>query len=116
MNEAWLQKFESKYGCPPPLELRQLLENDELVHAVPVQFRFADKPFVVEIQYFCFPDTESNYDILSKCYRFGVSSDGNDLLVDFKNNDLPVFQRESGLLDDIGVTIRDLLNALVAPM
>ena len=92
----------------------ELLGNAKLIDSAPVQFRFDDKPFVVEIQYFSVPSEESNYDLDSTYYRFAVTSDGFDLLVDLKNRDLPIVQDEFGSRDDTGLTIEDLLHATVS--
>lgn len=113
MNDTYQKMFRDILGLQPPPKLMELLGNAKLVNSTPVHFHFDDKPFVVEIQYFCRPSDESNYEVDSMYYRFAVSSDGNDLLVDLKNVDLPIIQDESGSREEIGATIGDLLQAKV---
>ncbi len=113
MNEFYHQMFEAKFGFQPPPKLIELIGNTKLINLAPIQFRFEDKPFIFEIQYFCILSEESNYDLDSKYYRFAVNSDGFDLLVDLKNRDLPIIQDEFGSREDTGITIGDLLKAEV---
>ncbi|MGC4004469.1 MAG: hypothetical protein QM811_15655 [Pirellulales bacterium] len=116
MNDPYNRMFELKIGLQLQLKLKQLFERGELIDAAPVQFRFDEKSFVLEIQYFCSPVEDSNYDRDSSFYRFAVTSDGFDLLVDIKNNDLPIIQDEFGSREDTGLTIGDLLNASIVPI
>lgn len=113
MNDLYQERFRAKFGFPPPSKLMDLLGNTKLVGLAPVRFRFDDKPFVVEVQYFSAPSEESNYDLDSTYYRFAVTSDGFDLLVDLTDKDLPIIQDEFGSRDDTGLTIGDLLKASV---
>jgi hypothetical protein len=76
----------------------------------PVRFEFADKPFIVEIQYFY--GSQSSFGKLENGYVvFAKTSDAGDLLINASFSSDEVFQKEYSDIDAINVTLSDLLSA-----
>lgn len=91
-------KFLSRYG-----------RNGQL----PATFRTQEGNFLLSIQYLfedCWP---KEFDQTNNLLRFGVSTDGWDLLVDIADDQLVILQDEIGDIDSIDITIFDLLEANV---
>lgn len=76
----------------------------------PARFVLKEKPFVVEIQYFtsdtCNKEAEEQIEFLI----FAVTTDGHELLVPTDGSE-NILQREFGVIDELGVTLDDLLGA-----
>jgi hypothetical protein len=106
-----IEYFESMVQSRFPPALLAFLSDEVLVESFPVQFRFTHVPFIVELQFLLSLRDPANYDRKSNRLRFAKNSDGYDLLVDLSSPNLPILQDEFGDVDDIGVSIVDLLNA-----
>lgn len=76
----------------------------------PARFVLKEKPFVVEIQYFtsdtCKTEEKGQIEFLT----FAVTTDGHELLVPTDGSE-NILQREFGVIDELGVTLDDLLGA-----
>src|SRR5690348_10210618 len=96
--------FESKFGIMMPESLAAL----STIKA-PVGFRFADKPFVLEIQYFLDLEDQENYDSDARLLAIAVNSDGYVVLVNVDS--LEILQNEGNGADELGLTVGDLLQA-----
>jgi|GEM_PF-6616063 len=101
--------FESHFGFPAPDMLIYFLSDKSLRESLPLVFRFEQVKHILEIQSFLSLDDPENYDVRNKRFAFAVSSDGNKLLVDLKTEDLEILQDESGDIDSLDITIKDLL-------
>jgi hypothetical protein len=77
----------------------------------PVRFILAEKPFIVEIQYFVIPALRCQTAVETAFLVFAVNTDGFNLLVDADSSSDLVLQDEFGNIDSLDVTLGDLLNA-----
>ena len=77
----------------------------------PVRFVFADKPFVIEIQYFITPSIVSNNQSVDGLVNFAVNTDGWGLYVDARHCSNGILQKEFDNAYPINVTLDDLLRA-----
>lgn len=89
-----------------PPEILELLKID-----TPVRFEFSDKRFVVEVQYFSLSKSVKEVDLEDGRFVFAVNTDGRDMLIDINDLGLSILQREGEVIDHIGVSVDDLLNA-----
>ena len=101
--------IESVFGAPAPNELVDLHSKVLTCAQAPVEFRFENVRFVVEVQYFLDIEDPANHEPDKGLLAFAVTSDGDRLLIDLKAADLPILQEELGTVDSIGLTIGDLL-------
>lgn len=101
-----VKKFEAIYGCAAPADLIELCKM-----RCPVRFELDDRPFVVEVQYFLSIERQAAINIEKTLYAFAVSTDGNDLLIDLRDENFLILQDELGDIDSIGVTLGRLLQA-----
>lgn len=82
----------------------------------PVRFVFADKPFVVEMQYFVTPTFWSIDQSVNGLVSFAVNTDGWGLYVDAGYRSDSILQKEFDNVDSINVTLDDLLRAESLPL
>ncbi|MEO0333935.1 MAG: hypothetical protein AAF223_20055 [Bacteroidota bacterium] len=87
--------------------LRRFSEKDTL----PASFHSNSNSFLLSIQYLFNDCWSSCFNPNNNLLKFAVSTDGWDLLVNPKDDELVVFQDEVGDIDSIGITIFDLLDS-----
>jgi hypothetical protein len=97
--------FEAMYGCAAPVDLIELCKM-----RCPVRFELDDR-LVVEVQYFLSIERQAAINIEKTFYAFAVSTDGHDLLIDLRDENLLILQDEHGHIETIGVTLGRLLQA-----
>lgn len=99
-----------------PKELVELVCNPQINESLPVQFRFHDKGFIVDVMLFLDLDDPNNFDSENNRLRFARNGEGFFLLVDLSGDALNVMQEEFGDIDFIGVNLMDLVNANWEPI
>jgi len=102
-----VKEFEAIYGCAAPADLIELCKM-----RCPVRFELDDGP-VVEVQYFLSIERQAAKKIEKPFYAFAVSTDGNDLLIDLRDESFVILQDEFGDIYSIGITLGSLLQAKV---
>jgi hypothetical protein len=107
----YIENFESYFGFPPPAALLNIFTNNSLMNSLPAGFRFRHVGFPLEIQYLLDISDPKHYDVDHRRLSFAVNTDGFELLVDLNTKDLEILQNEYGDIDNIGITLNDLLNA-----
>lgn len=105
-----MDNFESRFGFPQPAPLKELFTSK--ARRAPVEFSFEHVGFKLEIQYFLDPQDPSNQDPERGYLTFAVTSDGFPLLIDVKQEGLPILQEEFGDIDEIGLSVADLLRSM----
>lgn len=99
-------KFAKAYKCQVPEEIEKLYKIKS-----PARFKFDNKPFIIEIQYYL--GTESILDKYSNesLYLFAINTDGSELFADLSAKNIPILQKEFQDIESIGVTLSELLGA-----
>lgn len=110
------QNFESEFGFKVPDSIIKLLSDDALIAQMPTRIRFENHSFVLELQYLLDITKVENYDVEKGRFKFAVTTDGLDLLVDLHSPGLDVLQDEFGEVDCLGVSINELLEAVKEPI
>ena len=80
---------------------------------LPATFLSQEGGFLLSIQYLFEDCWSKNFNQANNLLRFGVNTDGWDLLVDIGDDQLAILQDEMGDIDSIDITIFDLLRANV---
>lgn len=107
-----LKNFESNFGISFPLELSDFYSKHSKSSAfVPTGFKFSHVLYALEIQYLLDACDIKNHDIENNLCSFAVTTDGYKLLVNLNTENLQVLQNEFGDIDDLGITMKDLLEA-----
>src|SRR5690606_12576528 len=96
-----------------PQAMVEFLERVGVENKLPATFRSQEGKFLVSIQYLFDECWSEHFDQTKKLLKFGVNTDGWDLLVDLGDNELAILQDEMGDIDTIDITIFDLLHAKV---
>ena len=80
---------------------------------LPAAFFSQEGEFIVSIQYLFDDCWSKHFDQTNNLLKFGVNTDGWDLLVNINDDQLVIFQDELSDIDTIDITIFDLLCAKV---
>ncbi|RJG37252.1 hypothetical protein [Motilimonas pumila] len=80
---------------------------------LPAAFLTQEGEFLLSIQYLFEDCWSKNFDQANSLLRFGVNTDGWDLLVDIGDEQLVILQDEMGDIDSIDISVFDLLEANV---
>jgi hypothetical protein len=96
-----------------PQAILEFLERFGRKGELPAAFRSQENEFLVSIQYLFDDCWSKHFDQANNLLRFGVNTDGWDLLVDISDDELVILQDEMGDIDTIDITIFDLLGAKV---
>lgn len=107
------QNFETEFGFKLPDSIIKLLSDDAFKKKVPIRFRLKEHSFLFEIQYLLDITNVENYNVAEGRIKFAVTPDGFQLLVDLNSEGLDILQDEFGEIDNLGVSIDDLLEAEV---
>jgi hypothetical protein len=92
-------------------EMINELLGDDLKAQLPLRFILRRRPFNIEIQYFLDITNAENSDVASGLFKFAVTTDGFDLLVNTNSQDLEVLQDEFGFIDSLGISFMELVEA-----
>lgn len=107
-----LSNFESNFGVPFPSELKDFYSRYSARPTLfPMGFRFNNLLFIIEIEYLLDTYDEKNHDIENNLCSFAITPDGFELLVHLNTTGLEIFQKEYDDIDEIGITMKDLLDA-----
>ena len=96
-----------------PQAMIKFLERFGTQGQLPAAFLTQEGKFLLSIQYLFEDCWSKNFDQANNLLRFGVNTDGWDLLVDIDDEQLVILQDEMGDIDSIGITVFDLLEANV---
>ena len=108
------EKFEGLFGKEVPSGIVKLFEKHNRGKNTAVIYKFSKKCFVVEVQCFlCLKDLK-DCDIQEQLFAFAVTTDGGELLIDLKEPSFPILQREYGDIDQIDVSLSELLDSQVS--
>ncbi|MDX1693970.1 MAG: hypothetical protein R3208_09405 [Ketobacteraceae bacterium] len=102
---------QQKYDGEKPQAMVEFLERFGKKGELPAAFLSQKGEFLLSIQYLFEDCWATNYDQENNLLRFGVNTDGWDLLVDIADDQLVILQDEMGDIDSIDITIFDLLGA-----
>ncbi|CCO44547.1 hypothetical protein VIBNISOn1_1160055 [Vibrio nigripulchritudo SOn1] len=103
--------FKSEFGFDMPRSMLDFITLDLFDKSRPLRFVFRENSFILEIQYFLDISEAQNYDVANKRLKFAVTTDGFDLWVDFNSEDILVFQEEFGDIEEIGVSLEEIVVA-----
>lgn len=94
-----------------PQAMIDFLDKFKSKDQLPATFMTKEGEFLLSIQYLFEDCWSNNFDESNNLLKFGVNTDGWDLLVNIENEQLVILQDEMGDIDSIDITIFDLLKA-----
>ncbi|CAM2005119.1 hypothetical protein [Acanthopleuribacter pedis] len=109
--EIHFNKLKLLTGAPIPEDLKTFLEGTFSIAPPPIGLKFNNVEFILEIQYFLDVTCKENYNPKLGYLKFAVTTDGNELIVNLKNDYLSILQSEDGDIDSLGLILKDILNA-----
>jgi hypothetical protein len=104
------QNFETKFGFKTPEAIIELLSDDSF-KKMPTRLQLKQQAFVIDLQYLLDITNVENFDVSGGRFKFAVTTDGFELLVDLKSDNMDILQDEFGDIDSLGITVRDLVEA-----
>ncbi|GGB22075.1 hypothetical protein [Agarivorans gilvus] len=102
---------QQQFDGEKPQAMVEFLNRFELEGELPVSFLSEEGVFLLSIQYLIEDCWNNSFDHERKLLRFGVNTDGWDLLINIDDDQLDILQDEMGDIDSIDITIFDLLDA-----
>ncbi len=103
--------FESEFGFKVPKNIIKLLSDNIFKKGMPVKLQSKQPSFFLELQYLLDIENTENFDVSGKKLKIAVTTDGFELLVDLSSNSLDILQDEFGEIDNLGVTVNDLVTS-----
>lgn len=94
-----------------PLKLIEFVNDKHMKQSLPIRFRFADKPFILEVMELFDLSADSTCLSDNNRVRFARNGEGFVLIVDLNTDNLEIMQEEFGDIDYINLTLDDLCNA-----
>jgi hypothetical protein len=104
---------QQKFDGEKPKAMMEFLDRFGTKGELPAAFLSQEGEFLLSIQYLFKDCWSKNFDQSNNLLRFGVNTDGWDLLVNVDDDQLVILQDEMGDIDSIDITIFDLLGANV---
>ena len=104
---------QKKFDGEKPKAMIEFLDRFGTKGELPATFLSQEGEFLLSIQYLFEDCWSKNFDQGNNLLRFGVNTDGWDLLVNVDDDQLVILQDEMGDIDSIDITIFDLLRANV---
>jgi hypothetical protein len=104
---------QQKFDGEKPKAMMEFLDRFGTKGELPAAFLSQEGEFLLSIQYLFEDCWSKNFDQSNNLLRFGVNTDGWDLLVNVDDDQLVILQDEMGDIDSIDITIFDLLGANV---
>ena len=104
------ENFESHFGLCAPKKLIEFSHNNGK-DAFPCVFKIEGASFILGIQYLLDINNPENYDVKNGRVSFAVTTDGFNLMVDIRTNDLEIFQDEYGDIDSLDINLTDLVRS-----
>jgi hypothetical protein len=102
---------QQKFDGEKPQAMVEFLKCFGLKGKLPASFLSQEGVFLLSIQYLIEDCWDKSFDQNKKLLKFGVNTDGWDLLVNTDDEQLDILQDEMGDIDSIDITIFDLLGA-----
>lgn len=109
MNDRKLRTFRNCMHLEMPKLLQQFIDDNSAPQSLPAFFKIKKGSFVLEIANLLSASEYGNYDREKKFYAFAQTFEGYRLLVDMKTPDLQILQDECGDIDQLDVTLNDLV-------